>query len=227
MWLDHLQNIVIILHMSGLKVGIVFLACFTNSVISYACSWTLPSGNMSEWVENTTIFWGRPVETKWDRNVTGSWKPATHTNIEMLEVLKGAPPKLVKVHHHTNIGMCGVSFPLGRIKIFVVTRRENGEFYSDEMHMVPVHPYMLHWYFETGEDFSIREMSDRVSRVRRDDEACLFEEDLAPERCEEARFFMKAKESYQSILMKLDVRDRASHRKRNMSWWERFFGSKN
>jgi len=63
----------------------------------------------SDWVEDKVIFWGRPIETKWDKSTKSDW-PAfnIYTTIEVVEEVKGKLPKKIKVNHAIDGSSCGI-----------------------------------------------------------------------------------------------------------------------
>ena len=77
-----------------------FLFWLLFSIPASACSWLLPEGTTSEWVEDKVVFWGRAIETKWNKTNEGGWHEFDiYTNIEVLERVKGELPKKIRVYH--------------------------------------------------------------------------------------------------------------------------------
>jgi len=189
--------------MSCFRVFLILVSFFCSTAITHACSWAPPTGNVSDWVEDKTIFWGRPLESKWDRKARNMDYPI-HTYIELLEPLKGNPPKIVKVRHHTFIGMCGTNFELGRVQLVIIRKNDAGTFTSDETLTRSVHPLILYAHLTTGTDFSIEKTRESIEKTREQyqalseekDNICSSDENSQSDHCKWEKFFYDTNDDF-------------------------------
>jgi len=178
-------------------VALIFV-WFTSPV--QACDWTPPDGMTSDWVENKVVFWGRPIETKWDKSSKSDW-PAynIYTTIEVVEEVQGNLPKKIKVNHAIDGSSCGTYFDLGSIQLIVVPQKEHGRFLTGSYIKDAVNKFVVSAYITDGIDLPLPESSELLNSIYSYDDACDAKESESltkPDFCKWESVYWQARESY-------------------------------
>lgn len=185
---------------------------------AHACDWSPPKGMTSDWVEDKVIFWGRPIETKWDKSTKSDW-PAfnIYTTIEVVEEVKGKLPKKIKVNHAIDGSSCGTYFDLGSIQLIVVPQKEHGRFVTGSYIKDAVNKFVVSAYVNDGVDLPLSELSELQNSIYSYDDACDSEEfpDLTkPKFCKWETIFWEARESYSKKTKHL------AEKQKLKKWWQ-------
>jgi len=172
----------------------------------------------SDWVEDKVIFWGRPIETKWDKSTKSDW-PAfnIYTTIEVVEEVKGKLPKKIKVNHAIDGSSCGTYFDLGSIQLIVVPQKEHGRFVTGSYIKDAVNKFVVSAYVNDGVDLPLSELSELQNSIYSYDDACDSEEfpDLTkPKFCKWETIFWEARESYSKKTKHL------AEKQKLKKWWQ-------
>lgn len=173
---------------------------FLPPSFSYACDWPFPKGTTSEWVEDKIIFWGRPIETKWDKSGKNDIPEFNiYTTIEVVEQVKGRVPRRVRVYHAQNGAACGTNFSLGAIGLIVIPEKSQGTFRTGSYISDVASEVVLSAYFTDGIDLPLLELSRFQNSIYKLDDPCENDETevkKVPDFCKWESVFLRAEKSY-------------------------------
>ncbi|WP_026941580.1 hypothetical protein [Hellea balneolensis] len=184
---------------------------------AYACSWGYPDGMTSEWVEDKVVFWGRPLETKWNKSREGV-SPETYTNIEVIEEIRGTLPHKIKVYHHMNGANCGIYFQLGKIQLIVLPKSNNHNFKTSSIIEESVSKTIVSAYVNDGIDFQLEKVRSLRTSFYENDEFCQTKMTVdisEANHCELANAYFLAQEAYWTKLKELEEKSKKK------TWWQK------
>ena len=186
-----------------------------------ACSWASPAGITSKWVEDKVVFWGRPIETKWNKLSNDELTNfQAVTRIEVLEPVKGKIPKTINVHHSMIAASCGVVFQMGNIELFALPKQQNGVFSTESHVEEAVSKHILFAYFNEGEDIPLKEIADLKNSFYMDSSPCEKGDENQkdkPSYCKWEKAFFGYSEAYSNKVSQLNVEDIKK------KWWQKFW----
>lgn len=206
-------------------VKLLMLIGFTSIFLSLesdanACSWASPEGMTSQWVEDKVVFWGRAVETKWNRSNNGEFSNfQAITRIEVLQSVRGKLPQKIDVYHSMNIASCGVVFHMGTIELFALPKQEDGKFSTESFIEEAVNKHVLFAYFDEGKDLPLSEITDYRNSLYMDSSPCETKADNNapyPNFCKWEDTFFGFSEAYYNKIKQLAETDMKK------KWWQRF-----
>jgi hypothetical protein len=171
----------------------------------------------SEWVEDKVVFWGRPLETKWNGPSKSGFAEA-YTNIEVIEEIKGKLPRKIKVYHDINGASCGVFFQLGTIQLIVLPESSTRNFHTSSDIEDAVSKIVVSAYVNDGVDFQLERIRGLMAAIYVDDILCETEKsDNSSESayCDIETDYFLAQETYWSKMKHLEsITD-------NKKWWQK------
>lgn len=197
-----------------MKILYVLCCLFLFSSQASACSFSSPSGTISEWVNNKTVFWGRAINTEWERPTGSEFAPNVITTFEVLEPVKGELKKTIKVRHVASQPACGLTYDLGRIQLYVVSETDTKSYTSWLGYRMNMNPLFLWSYLSDGKDMPIKEM-ERLESKRWDNADECWEAADTADICKSYNQYESLQETYNAKLETLY--GAASHPEKR--WW--------
>lgn len=126
---------------------------FTQNAL--ACSWAPQIQKVSEYTEGKIIFWGRAVKTEWKPQSASEFGENTVTYVDVIKPLQGKVSSRIKIRHDNNFASCGISYPIGYIRLFVVRPKKNGEHSADEILVYSAPTPAVVAYFQEQIDITV------------------------------------------------------------------------
>ena len=127
------------------------LLLLASASTAEACSLAEKTGKLSDWLDDKIVFWGFPLESRWDDTRTyGSPAGTTLTTIDVVKPLKGHVSGQVKVYHHQNSAACGHNFPLGEMDIIILPDDSQDDIYTsssyyfEQIDPVTIWAFLMH-----------------------------------------------------------------------------------
>lgn len=154
-----------------MKFFLIMLCFFIHLTPSFACSLVPNEGNISDWIDDKVVFWGVPIETRWDQTrEQGTPIGSTYTTIEVVRVLKGEVPKQVKVYHHMWEAACGHTFLLGEMQLVTLRGVEkNGVSISDRSLIEGIPKSVVWAYLNNGFETTFENLNIFFQRIWQED----------------------------------------------------------
>lgn len=187
------------------------------STPAFACSWAPPQSMTSEWLDDKIIFWGRPLESKWNGSTDSErLTNEVYTEIEVLEQIKGVLPKRVGVYHEMISASCGIVFHLGSIDLIVIEKDERGNFRTEAYLMEAVNTLALTAYVSDEVDLPLSDFGfSSHPNFAANCPAKQPAEMTRPEYCKWESVFEQAKKSY------LNKTNHILEKEASKKWWQK------